>query len=161
MVAIIRKEVEWSALFQEIEQVCYPETPLAGSTPGDVRCSGSKRGRCRRLIDSLRQLAELLEIHFVLEEMYGKWNDPVYESLSLADQIDAMWEQLEQLYEDLDGIVAQAEQLFRDEQFDKLIRVTTRRFEVFCTTLGGYEQQKQNLLKAAKHANPDRENPLN
>ena len=103
----------------------------------------------RQLHAALARLRDQLAMHFALEEAYGYFEDAIEVAPWLSTTAENLRSQHDDFYNEVCGIVDQAEQLLHHEVPGQLLREVVDRFDDFYATFQKHESAETQLIQQA------------
>jgi hypothetical protein len=138
-----------AAFLQEIKEVNEELWQCLAATGRLCEHTQWEPRTCRLLIDRLRELLDLLALHFALEEAYGYFEGPAVVDARLNQRAGRLRDEHRTLFVTLQSVVDAAEKkLVRDNPDDAIQRIVVR-FRAFQDQLREHESRENELILEA------------
>lgn len=133
------------AFLQEIKEDNVQLKEVLGHTISTFSCAQTLDAKTA--VDQLVALQDALETHFALEEFYGYFQNALVTNPSLSPQAEAIRNEHQELFLQLNQIVEIAEQiLYRECSPETTVETVTKQFDLFRAALRRHEQAENELM---------------
>ena len=109
------------------------------------------RLRSRELLNTLKQLRELIGIHLILEQDHGYLNDPDLLASNYRDRMDGLRAEHQSLHLELGSLVEHGERLFSRGRYEDLARDSLLRYGEFLLNVRVHEDREAVLIAAVQN----------